>query len=45
VRFYRAVGTALAPRAEALAAAFRSVLHENQRAFENQWRAYLRAQL
>lgn len=45
VRFYRTVGTALAPRAEALAAAFRSVLHENQRAFENQLRAYLRVQL
>jgi hypothetical protein len=45
VRFYRKVGTALAPRAEALAAAFRSVLHENQGAFEKQWRAYLKAEL
>jgi hypothetical protein len=45
LRFYRAVGTALAPRAEAVASAFRSVLHETQSAFVGQWRAYLRAQL
>lgn len=45
VRFYRAVGTALAPSAEAIAAAFRTVLHEPQEAFVRQWRAYLQAQL
>jgi hypothetical protein len=45
VRFYRAVGAALAPRAEAVAGAFRSVLHETGRAFTRQWRSYLIAAL
>jgi hypothetical protein len=45
VRFYRAVGTALAPKAEAVAAAFRTVLHEPQATFVQQWRTYLRASL
>ncbi len=45
VHFYRAVGTALAPRAEAVASAFGRVLHETQDAFVRQWRAYLQAQL
>lgn len=45
VRFYRAVGTALAPRAQAVAGAFRTVLHEPQARFTTQWRAYVRAQL
>jgi hypothetical protein len=45
VRFYRAVGTALAPRAEAVAGAFRTVLHEPQAAFVQQWRTYLRTSL
>jgi hypothetical protein len=45
VRFYRAVGTALAPRAEAVAAAFRGVLHETEAQFTAQWRAYLTSQL
>ena len=45
VRFYRAVGTALAPRAEALAGAFGAVLHETEAQFTTQWRAYLTAQL
>ncbi len=41
LHFYRSVGTALAPRAQAVASAFRSVLHESQAAFVRQWRAYL----
>ena len=41
VRFYRAVGTALAPKAEAVSAAFRTVLHETHAEFVHQWRAYL----
>jgi hypothetical protein len=45
VRFYRAVGTALSPRAQALAHAFRSVLRETQRAFTVQWRGYLKTEL
>jgi hypothetical protein len=45
VRFYRAVGTALAPRAEAVAAAFRGVLHETEAQFTARWRAYLTSQL
>ncbi|HEY8302210.1 MAG TPA: hypothetical protein VIG48_09940 [Jatrophihabitans sp.] len=45
LRFYRSIGTALAPRADAVAAAFRSVLHETERAFTVQWRAYLEEQL
>ncbi len=45
LRFYRAIGTALAPREEAVAAAFRSVLHESERTFTRQWRAYLTRQL
>ncbi len=45
VRFYRAVGTALAPKAEAVAAAFRTVLHEPQAVFVRQWRAYVQASL
>jgi hypothetical protein len=42
VRFYRRVGTALAPQAQALASAFRQVLHENEGAFRKQWRSYLK---
>ena len=45
VRFYRLVGTALAPPEQALAAAFAQVLHETQAAFVAQWRDYLRAEL
>ena len=45
VRFYRAVGTALAPRAEALADAFRSVLHESEGVFTGRWRSYLKTEL
>jgi hypothetical protein len=40
--FYRAVGAALAPRAQAVAAAFARVLHESQASFTRQWRAYLK---
>ena len=45
VRFYRSIGRALAPRAQAVAAAFRDVLHESQAAFTRQWQAYLKNQL
>lgn len=45
VRFYRVVGTALATRAQAVASAFRRVLHETQARFTEQWRRYLVAQL
>jgi hypothetical protein len=45
LRFYRSIGRALAPRAEAVAAAFRDVLHEDQAAFTRQWQAYLKNQL
>jgi hypothetical protein len=42
VRFYRAIGTALEPQAEAVADAFRTVLHETQAAFTAQWWPYLK---
>jgi hypothetical protein len=44
-RFYRAVGTALEPRAAAVSHAFAAVLHESQAAFTRQWRSYLRESL
>ena len=45
VRFYRLVGTAIAPPEQALAAAFGQLLHETQAVFVAQWRDYLRAEL
>lgn len=42
VRLYRDVGTSPAAPAQAVTAAFRSVLHESVAAFTAQWRAYLR---
>jgi hypothetical protein len=45
VRFYRAVGTALEPQADAVAHAFSGVLHETQGAFTTQWLAYLKTEL
>jgi hypothetical protein len=45
VRFYRDVGTALEPQAQAVADAFGRVLHETQGAFTAQWRAYLKTEL
>ncbi len=45
VRFYRAVGTAIATKQQALAHGFRTVLHETQSAFTGQWRAYLKTEL
>ena len=45
VRFYRLVGAAIAPPAQAVTAAFAQVLHETPAEFVAQWRGYLRAEL
>lgn len=45
MRFYNAVGTALAPSGPATAAAMTSVLHESLDTFTAQWRTYVIEQL
>jgi hypothetical protein len=45
VHFYRAVGTAIQTKAQAVAHGFGSVLHETQSRFTAQWRAYLKTEL
>jgi hypothetical protein len=45
VQFYRAIGTAIETKAQAVAHGFRSVLHETQATFTAQWRAYLKTEL
>lgn len=45
VRFYRAIGSALEPRAQAVANALGTALHVSRRTFVRQWRRYLQDQL
>lgn len=45
VRFYRLIGSALEPRAQAVRDAFTTLLHESQRTFVRQWQRYLKDQL
>jgi hypothetical protein len=45
VSFYRAVGTAITPGAQAVADGLAAVLHESLASFTAQWRAYVQTQL